>query len=462
VPILRAVRKRFFDVRPGEGPKAAGLAAYFFLVIAVFWILKPLKRGLLIGFFGEGNPITFAGLAFSGAEAEQVGKVLNMVVAYGVVVGFTWLARRLARHHLVLVFCAAFAGLFALFATALGDLGAPGVWAFYVLGDVWTTVMVATFWAFANDLNTGEEAERLYGLVGLGGVVGGFVGASVVSRFVEGVGRAPLLVGALVPLAAIAGLVAWLHHREQAATGRTDADPCCPDDDGGGTAAEGGSDPGEPPPSAIVEGAQVVLRSRYLICIAVILGLYEVASNVIDFQFGSMVEAEFAGAERDAYFAFVGQLTSGVSIVVQLVGTTFVLNRYGVRTALFVLPAVVLVGSAGFLALPTLALASALSVADNGLNYSIQQSAKEALYTPTSQDATYKAKAFIDMFVQRAAKVVAVGLNLLLPVALTFASVRWLSIPVVLVALGWLAVARHLGAAFTTRAAEQEAEAAGV
>jgi len=134
--------------------------------------------------------------------------------------------------------------------------------------------------------------------------------------------------------------------------------------------------------------------------------------------------------------------------------TPYVLKRFGVRVALFVLPAVVLIGSMGFLAVPVLALAGFMSVGDNALNYSINQSAKEALYTPTSQGAKYKAKAFIDMFVQRAAKVFSVGLNLSLP-ALVFGSVRWLSIPVIGIIAAWLAVIRFLGQQFEAQAAAQ-------
>ena len=58
-------------------------------------------------------------------------------------------------------------------------------------------------------------------------------------------------------------------------------------------------------------------------------------------------------------------------------------------------------GSLAFLALPTLWLGSLLNTADNAFSYSINQSAKEALYVPTTEDEKYKAKAFIDMFVQR-------------------------------------------------------------
>jgi len=139
--MLERLRKQFFDIRRGEWPKALGLSVYFFLVISIFWVLKPTKRGLLISYFDE-HPLHLAGWVLTGAQAEQVGRVIDMFVAFAVVGIFTWLVRRLARHYLILVFCAAFGALFVFFGTVINQietLGQGGVWAFYVTGDIWTT-----------------------------------------------------------------------------------------------------------------------------------------------------------------------------------------------------------------------------------------------------------------------------------------------------------------------------------
>lgn len=454
--MLDTLRTQLFDIRKGEWPKAISLSVYFFLVIAVFWVLKPMKRGILISYFGD-QPIRIFDLVLTGAQAEQLGKVLNMVVAFVVVIAFTWLVRRIARHRLVMIFCGVFGALFAFFGTFLDEidlLGQPAVWSFYVLGDIWTTVMVATFWAFANDLNTGNEAERLYGVVGLGGVVGGFVGASIVSTYVTEIGRQPLLWGCLIPLVVIAGLVWWIHHEE--VRHHKKEDPCCPEPEEDTEAAD------PPESSAVFEGAKIVLQSRYLLGIAALLGLYEVVSNVIDFQLAAFVEQSITSSlERDAFFGFIGQATSAVSIFVQLFLTSFVMKRFGLKVALLFLPVALFAGSIGFLFVPSLLVVGFLSASDNGLNYSINQSAREALYTPTSKDAKYKAKAFIDMFLQRAAKVVAVVLNLGLT-ALVVDSIRWLSIAVVAVIVLWFGVVNFLGDRFEREKGAAEASAAPV
>jgi len=441
--MLRSLRKRFFDIEREEWPRALGLALFFFLVIAVFWVLKPIKSGLFLSYFSR-HQVEVLAWTLTGAQAEQLARVLNMVVAYGVVVGFTLVANSCTRHRLILFFCLAFGALFVFFAAGVDDPGEPLVWSLYVTGDMWTTAMVATFWAFANDITTAGEAERMYGVVGLGGVVGGFVGASVVSGLVEQVGRAPLLAGLLAPLALIVALGYWIDRRVRRRRGE-ERDVACPDEEEGDEGRREGA-------GAAWRGAQLVLSSKYLLGIAAVLGLYEVVSNITYFQLTTVVEQAIAGdAAKDAFFGRLGQLTGLGSIAFQLVGTTYILRNWGVGVGLLVLPVMLLLGSTGFLVAPVLALAAFSRVSDDGLNYSINQSAKEALYTPTSQEVKYKAKAFIDMFVQRAAKVLAVVLNLVLSVVVVV-HVRWLSLVSAAVIAVWIAVVLYMGREFRRRA----------
>jgi AAA family ATP:ADP antiporter len=120
-----------------------------------------------------------------------------------------------------------------------------------------------------------------------------------------------------------------------------------------------------------------------------------------------------------------------------------------VLAALMVLPAAVFLGSAGFLVFPVLWMGSMLNTVDNGFSYSINQSAKEALYVPTTTEAKYKAKAFIDMFVQRFAKSIAVGVSLVVTaIFVEFDSVRYLSILTIALTAVWFVAARYAGRKF--------------
>ena len=85
--------KRLLSVRPGEERKVWLTFLYFFLVITVFWILKPIKKGLFIQHYDQAG-FTLLSWTMTAPQAELLAKVLNMVVAAVAVAVFTWLARR--------------------------------------------------------------------------------------------------------------------------------------------------------------------------------------------------------------------------------------------------------------------------------------------------------------------------------------------------------------------------------
>ena len=305
--------------------------------------------------------------------------------------------------------------------------------------------MVATFFAFLNDSVTPDAAKRLYGLVGLGGVTGGAVGSLVVARFIGSVDLVGWLwiafgLGLVILVVAFAAgrLVARVEPSLPPAPPplAQRAVPANPGPEGGGNPA--------------FEGARLVFRSRYLLAIVAIVGIYEIVSTILDFQFTSTIAHYLEGPAIGAQFATVFAITNVVALAVQLLFTSLIMTRFGVGVALLVLPIAILGGSVGFMILPILWFGSLLNTADNGFSYSINQSAKESLYVPTTRDEKYKAKAFIDMFVNRFAKALAVGISLgVTAVFQDFASIRWLTAVTVPLILVWIFAALYAGRRFS-------------
>jgi AAA family ATP:ADP antiporter len=426
--------RSILDVRGPERPLAALMFAYFFLVITSFWILKPIKKTLFIQYYNP-DGLSLLSWQLSGPQAELLAKVLNMVVAYVAVVAFTALSRRFRRQQLTFVFTGFFLACYVAYSAAIDEPSGALVWSFYLFGDLFSTLMVATFFAFLNDSVSPDAAKRLYGPVGLGGVVGGFFGASIVSAFIAKLSGAAWL-GVTFGLGVAILLVAF-------AAGRVvDRNPP-PQPEKAPDASDA------PAGNPALEGARLVFRSRYLLAIVGVVGLYEIVSTVMDFQFTSTVVHYLDGPDIGQWFASVYALTNGVSLVIQLLLTSLVMTRFGVGVALLVLPIAALAGSTAFMALPVLFFGSALNTLDNSVSYSINQSAKEALYVPTTQQEKYRAKAFIDMFVQRFAKALAVGVSLAITITFDdFASVRWLGAFTAPVIVLWIFAARYAGRRF--------------
>jgi len=180
--------KAFMNIRRNELPLALLMFSYFFLVITSFWILKPIKKALFIEYYDQ---IGFMLLDWEmrASQAELLAKVLNMFVAILAVIVFTWLSRNFRRQQLTYIFSGFFLISYAVYSFLLAVPAAATVWTFYLFGDLYTTLMVATFFTFLNDSVSPESAKRLYGLIGLGGVMGGVFGTSIVRVWINEIDR---------------------------------------------------------------------------------------------------------------------------------------------------------------------------------------------------------------------------------------------------------------------------------
>ncbi len=419
-------------LRRDELGRSALMFVYFFLVIATFWILKPLKKALFVSFYDQ-HGFSLHGARVGAADAELFAKGLNIAVAYVGMVAFVRLSTRLRRERLSAALAAFCALACVAFAAALRAPGAATVWSFYLFGDLFSTLMVAGFFAFLNDSVDPDGAKRTYGVIGLGGVLGGVFGSGILASLIDRLSRpewALLCAGSSLAIL----LVAVAAGRAVRKAGAAEAPPRAPS-----SAAEA---------RERRSGARLVLGSRYYLAILGIVCVYEIVSSVMDFQFSWTVSSFLDGDAIGQQFARVFLITNVASLLVQIFVTTPVMRR-GVTAALLVLPAAAGLGSLTFALAPLLWTGSLLNTYDNAFSYSIQQSAKESLYVPAPADEKYRAKAFIDMFGQRVAKGVGVLLSLAISLSLKdMLAVRFLSLLTLTLVGVWLFLARYAGKRF--------------
>lgn len=420
--------KELWMLRVHERWHAILMFSYFFLIISTYWLIKPIKKALLVGYY-QVTGLTIFGRHLDAAQVELVAKEFNMFLALVAALLFVGLASRFKRERLTLFITGIFALGFAVFASALLNPGYITVWMYYLFGDVFVTIMVAGFFAFLNDSEDVHTARRLYGLIGLGGIMGGFFGSAVVagySRKIE-----PSLVSlACVGMLVLIAVISWLFGRlvKDAAHGEPTV-----------TTVFGGY-------KVLQHGVKAVICSPYLLGIAAIVGLYEMVSVIMDYQFTTTVLHFVSGEQLKVHFASVYFFTNFISLILQVFITRMVMVRYGVDKALFFLPVTAILGEAAFVLLPGLLAGSLLNTMDNAFSYSINQSAKEVLYVPVEREKKYSAKALIDIFVLRGAKAIAVALSLILALVFAgFESVQWISIVVVGLLIAWLTVILFIG-----------------
>jgi AAA family ATP:ADP antiporter len=134
-------------------------------------------------------------------------------------------------------------------------------------------------------------------------------------------------------------------------------------------------------------------------------------NTIGEFILGKVVSTEAAAstassAEMGAVIGqFYGDFFGWVNLVgflFQLILVSRIFKYIGVRGALFILPCIALGSYSLLVALPILGVIRVAKILENSTDYSIHNTARHALFLPTSRDAKYKAKAVIDTFFWRA------------------------------------------------------------
>jgi ATP:ADP antiporter, AAA family len=367
--------ERALNVHPGDLGRGTLLCSSLFLVISAYKIGGVAAAALFLSRF-QARQLAYADISSS--------VLVAVVVAVYVVV-----ARRVHLRNLLLGSMLFFASNCAVF-WVLAHRYASLVWLFpalYIWVKVFGVLAPTQIWTLANYVLTTREAKRVFGMVGGGGVAGwifsGYFSKAVTKTF----GTESLLVGMALFVLICAGLVVLIWRSGQAAIG------------GGHEIAEGA---GETGPRNLNQSMRVVFSSPYLRAIAAVICVSSLVTTLTGWQF--LAIAQQALVRKDALAIFLGNFNfyAGIlSLLFQLLLTTRFLRRFGIGTALFVLPGTVLLGSAGLLALGTLGAAVTLKGCDQVLRYSLDKSTAELLYLPLSARVKIQVKWFIDTVVWR-------------------------------------------------------------
>src|SRR5262249_15417827 len=151
----------FTDVHSGEGIGALILAVNVFVLLEAYYILKTVREALVLS---EGGA---EAKAYS--SAAQAALLLLIIPAYG------RLASRVNRDRLinsVTIFFASHLVVFYVLGRAGVHLGVP----FFLWVGIFNLLVIAQFWALANDLYNKDQGTRLLPVVGIGSSLGAWLG----------------------------------------------------------------------------------------------------------------------------------------------------------------------------------------------------------------------------------------------------------------------------------------------
>ncbi|PYX17676.1 MAG: hypothetical protein DMG87_15625, partial [Acidobacteria bacterium] len=366
-----------------------------------------------------------AALFLSRFQAKQLAyaDIASALVVALVVAGYVLLARRVPILGLLLGSTLFFASNCALFwALAHYHFHLSFLFpVFYIWVKIFGVLLPTQIWTLANYVLTTREAKRVFGMVG-GGAIAGWIFSGYFSKTVaRNFGTESLLLGMALFLLICTGLIVLIWRSGRVAVG------------GAHDMTSAGNSPRN-----LFASMRVVFSSSYLRAIAAVICISSLVTTLTGWQFLALMQQFLV--KKDAIAAFYGDFNfyAGVlSLLFQLLLTSRFLRRFGIGTALFVLPTTVLLGSVGLLAFGTLGAAVALKGCDQTLRYSLDKSTAELLYLPLPARIKLQVKWFIDTVIWRLGDGLS-GLAVLLFATTLHLPARQISWIVLVLVSGWL------------------------
>jgi ATP:ADP antiporter, AAA family len=385
--------------------------AYFFTLLAGYYVLRPLRDQMGIAGGVKNLPWLFTATFVSLLVAQPL---------YGALVA------RLPRVRFIpIVYHFFVANLVLFWLLLIFEVEKPLVArVFFVWVSVFNLFAVAVFWSFMADLFTSEQGKRLFGFIGAGGTAGALLGPVVTIWLSAPFGPVNLLI---VAAAFLELAVLCVHRIERVAAPATELDP--PRQRIGGSAF-----------AALSE----LTRSPYLLGVAGWVSLLSFGATIAYFAQANIVSATIHdAATQTRLFAGIDLAVGLLSLATQVFATARFLKRFGTGIAAAALPAVYMVGFAALAIAPSLSVVVTLQVAQRWMNFAMANPARQVFFTVVGREEKYKAKNLIDVVIYRGSDALYGWVyDSLQAVGLKLGAIALCALPI---AAGWLALSTALG-----------------
>jgi ATP:ADP antiporter, AAA family len=367
--VLERLLTRALPATPQERAAALWSFAYFFTLLAGYYVLRPLRDQMAITGGIRNLPWLFTATFVTLLVAQPL---------YGLLVAKLPRGRFIPIVNHFFVFNLA---LFWLFLTLQIETALVAR-IFYVWVAVFSLFTVAVFWSFMADLFTADQGKRLFGFIGAGGTAGALLGPSLTSWLSVPLGPTNLLIMAMVLIEAAVFCVWRLEHAA--------------------TAHQSGSTQDQRLGGSAFAALPELIRSPYLLGIAAWISLQSFCATILYFEQMQIVAAEVQGAgAQTRLFANMDLAVNSLALVTQFIVTGPLLKRFGSGITAAALPAVYVAGFLAIFLSPTLAVVLAAQIAQRWIHFAFANPARQVFFTVLGREEKYKAKNLIDVVIYR-------------------------------------------------------------
>jgi ATP:ADP antiporter, AAA family len=402
---LKRLWGNLFDIRPGEYLKTLFMALYLMLVLFAYYILKPVSKAMFLNNFNINKlPWLYVLIATIGGTLAYLYTKLSVKSSLG---------------HAIDYATASCVAVLVVFWWAIPSKTHWVIYAFNIWVSLFSVILVSQGWLVAANLYTSREAKRLYGILGIGSVIGAAFGGQFTAVTVYYIGTNNLLL-------ASAGMVvlSYVAYRMAVRSARRPL--------GAVKAASGDNE------FSFREITGAIRRHRHLQVIIAITTLTFIVDVMVEFQFSAMAQRAYHGSDLTAFLGhFYGFWLNLITFVLQLFLTGYVVRRLGVGGALQIMPLTIMAASVATLVSPSLLSTASTELAGTATRYSFNKTGIELLYLPLPLDLRNRTKAFVDVFSDRLARGIG-GMILVFFTSVVVIGVGRLPLVVMAIAVAWI------------------------
>ena len=330
---LRIFWRGVFDVRPGEYMKTTCMTLYLMLVLFAYYIIKPVSRAIFLDRFNiDKLPWLYILIALVGgvlaffytrlAVKASLKTAVNFATVFSIVVlvAFWWLIR-----------------------LNIGWI----VYAFNIWVSLFSVSLVAQGWLIAANIFTPREAKRLYGILGVGSVIGAAFGGSFTAFMVRIIGTTNLIL-------ASAGMVVLSYIPFAVMVSKMNVAL---------KSAKGGEEEEE---FSFGEILGALRTHRHLQVIMGIMVLTFVIDVMVEFQFNAQAKLAYHNkADLTAFLGnFYGFYLNLATFIFQFFLTGWIVSRFGVGGTLQIMPISIALASIAALISPDVLSTAATRLTD--------------------------------------------------------------------------------------------------
>jgi len=408
--------RRTVDVRPNE-LRAMWLGfVFFFVVLAGYYVIRPVRDNIGATYF------------------ENLWWMFTVVLIVMIVANalFSAIVSRMSRRRFIPIAYRFFILNLIIFFVLMQYMP-PGKqpWVdgcFFVWVSVFNLFATAVFWGFMTDIFTTEQGKRLFGFIAVGGSLGGVLGPIITTSLVHRVSTGVLLLICAGMLEIAAQSVRFFPAEFRPDNSKSPEDATAEKPIGG----------------KFWDGVTHICKSPYLFGLFLFILLYTLTSTWTYFQQSELTRAGFVDkASRTAFFAKLDLSVNTLTLFLQIFITGRLMKFLGVTVTLLFMPVLSLFGFAAMGFAPVLSVLAAFQIARRASTFAFMRPAREVLFTVLRREDKYKAKSFIDTFGYRCGdQFGAWSYSGMQAVGLSFSTISYIAVPVV---AGWCALGVWLG-----------------